>query len=211
MEKSFTKKTNSVAVRFFSLFDNEALAILGEEARNRNINYNIESLRYLYSMHQKNLMMCVNDLNKLALLNEPLTQSLINKHCFNLEAISVDEFLVKLFSGQNINKDLFMLLEEGMNEIQLLTQVTSFVKELFMINSYLSLYGKLDIEQIWGYKLPTQIANQRATLAKRFVLSDFKYIFTTLNNIELKLKTDRFIDANSYLQSSFRNLSAKLR
>jgi DNA polymerase-3 subunit delta len=211
MEKSFTKKTNSVAVRFFSLFDNEALAILGEEARNRNIKYNIEGLRYLYTMHQKNLMMCVNDLNKLALLNEPLTQSLINKHCFNLDTISVEEFLIKLFSGQNINKNLFVLLEEGMNEIQLLTQTKSFAKELFMVNSYLSLHGKLDIEQIWGYKLPEHLANQRATLAKKFVLSDFKYIFTTLNDIELKLKTDKFIDTNSYLQSSFRKLLAKLR
>lgn len=211
MTKSFTKKTNSCEVRFFAPFDNEALTILNNEAKKQNINTSVETLQYLYTMHQKELSLCVNDLKKLSILNEPITIGTVNAQCFGLTSISMDQFFIKLFNGQNINKDLFMLLEEGFNEIQLVTQTTAFIQQLFSINTYLKLYGQLNIKEIWGYNLPKNIANQRASLAMRFKQEQFCTMLNFFQDLELELKTKSTLDTSNYIQAKFRNFSASIR
>jgi len=211
MAKSFTKKANSVEVRFFAPNDQEAIGILNNEVKSRNLQCGIGELQYLYNMHQKDLSLCVNDLNKLAILTEPISVNVINAQCFGMGAVSIDDFFNKLFTGVNINKDLYMLLEEGMNEINLINQTTSFIQQLFSINTYLKLYGKLDILEIWGYKLPVNIANTRASIAMKFKQEDFLSMLEFFQNIELELKTKNTLEVNSYTQACFRKFSASLR
>jgi len=104
-----------------------------------------------------------------------------------------------------------MLLEEGMNEINLVNQTTTFIQQLFNINTYLKLHGKLNIIEIWGYKLPQNIANIRANIAMRFKTEDFTDMLNFFSSLELELKTKSTLDVNSYTQAQFRNFSASLR
>jgi len=212
MAKSFTKKTNSVEVRFFEPFESEAISILATQVAKKNLQCNYGELQYLYNMHHKDLALCINDLEKLSILDEPITINTINKHCFGMGNVSFEEFLYKLFRGENINYDLYMILQEGMNEVNLITQTISFVNELFTIHIYLKLYGELNIKEIWGFNLPAKIAQTRASIARRFGIEDFKEFFNFFSNLELELKTKaKYFDTNSYVQSHFRNFSAKLR
>jgi len=212
MAKSFSKKTNSVEIRFFEPNEQDAINLLYGEVKTLGLQCGFGELQYLYNMHQKDLSLCVSDLKKLALLNEPITVGIINAQCFGMGAVNIDEFFNKLFSGQNINRDLFMLLEEGMNEVYLVNQTTAFIQQLFTINSYLKLYGKLDILEIWGYKLPSNIANTRASLATKFTKQEeFTRMLEFFQDLELDLKTKTNLDTNSFTQSSFRNFSASLR
>jgi DNA polymerase-3 subunit delta len=211
MAKSFTKKSSSVEVRFFTPTDQEALNILNQTVQKYNLQCGFGELQYLFNMHQKDLSLCVNDIEKLSILNTPITVNIINAQCFGMGAISIDQLLNKLFTAQTINKDLYMILEEGMNEIQLLTQTISFIKELFTINSYVKLNGQLNVLDIWGYKLPQNIANQRANIAMRFTQEDFLRFLNYFLDLELQLKTINTLDQNSYTQAQFRNFSASLR
>ena len=211
MAKSFTKKTSSAEVRFFSPTDQEALHILNHEVQNKNLQCGFGELQYLYNMHHKDLTLCINDLNKLSILEEPITVNVINAQCFGMGAVSIDDFFNKLFTGQNINRDLYMIIEEGMNEIQLISQTTTFIQQLFIISSYLKLYGQLNIIEIWGYPLPKEIANTRASIAMKYKQDDFLRMLEFFQNLELDLKTKSTFDVNSYTQSSFRNFSASLR
>ncbi len=211
MAKSFTKKTNSVEVRFFAPNDNEALNILNQELKKRSLQCSPGELQYLYNMHQKDLSLCVNDLDKLSILHEPITISMINAQCFGMGAVNTEEFFAKLLSGQNINRDLYMLLEEGINEMQLLNQTISYIQLLFNINTYVKLYGKLDIIEIWGYNCPKHIANQKANIAVRYHQEHFLKMLEFFQEVELNLKTKSNLDINSYLQACFRNFSATLR
>ncbi len=211
MAKSFTKKSSSVEVRFFAPTDQEALHILNQQVIDKNLQCGFGELQYLYNMHHKDLSLCVNDLGKLSILEEPINVSIINAQCFGMGAVSIDDFLNKLFTQQNINRDLYMILEEGMSEIQLISQTTSFIQQLFTINSYFKLYGQLNIIEIWGYPLPKDIANTRASIAMRYKQDDFLRMLEVFQNLELELKTKNTFDINSYTQSSFRNFSASLR
>lgn len=211
MAKSFSKKTNSCEVRFFNPTDQEALHVLNNVIKEKNVQCGFGELQYLYNMHQKDLSLAVNDIDKLSILQEPITANIINAQCFGMGAISLDDFLNKLFTGQGINKDLYMLLEEGMNEINLINQSISYLQQLFNINTYLKLNGQLNIIEIWGYKLPTNIANTRASIAMKFTNDDFIRMFNFFSTLELDLKTRKGLDINSYTQASFRNFSASLR
>lgn len=211
MAKSFTKKTKSVEVRFFTPTDKEAIHILNEEVKKRNLQCGFRELQYLYNMHQKDLSLSANDLNKLAILDQPISVNIINSQCFGMGAVIIDDFFNKLFGGGNINRDLYMLLEEGMNEIYLINQTTSFIQQLFNINSYFRLYGRLDIVEIWGFKLPTNIANARASLAQRYKQEQFLEFLEFFLQLELELKTKTHLDTNSYTQACFRKFSASLR
>ncbi len=211
MAKSFTKKNQSVEVRFFTPNDKEAIHILNEEVKKRNLQCGFGELQYLYNMHQKDLSLSANDLNKLAILNQPISVNIINSQCFGMGAVIIDDFFNKLFGGGNINRDLYMLLEEGMNEIYLINQTTSFIQQLFNINSYFRLYGKLDIVEIWGFKLPPNIANARASLAQRYKQEQFLEFLEFFLQLELELKTKTHLDTNSYTQACFRKFSASLR
>jgi len=211
MAKSFTKKVEACEVRFFAPTDQEALHILNETVQSKNIKCGFGELQYLYNMHQKDLSLAINDLTKLSILQEPITANIINAQCFGMGAVSLDQFFNKLFTGQNINRDLYMLLEEGMNEVNLVNQATSFLQQLFNINSYLKLHGQLNVVEIWGYKLPLNIANERASIAMKFKSDEFKEMLNFFLHLELELKTKKGLEINSYTQASFRNFSASLR
>ncbi|MGK0255423.1 MAG: DNA polymerase-3 subunit delta [Arcobacteraceae bacterium] len=211
MAKSFTKKTNSCEVRFFSPTDQEAIHILNDVIREKDLQCGFGELQYLYNMHNKDLSLAVNDLDKLSILQEPITANIINAQCFGMGAVSIDDFLNKLFTAQNINRDLYMILEEGINEINLINQTTTFIQQLFNINSYLKLNGQLNILEIWGYKLPANIANTRASIAMKFRQEEFLEMLDFFLNLELELKTKKYLEVNSYTQAQFRNFSASLR
>jgi DNA polymerase-3 subunit delta len=99
---------------------------------------------------------------------------------------------------------LELLLEEGMNEIQLLNKITAFMQNLFMINTYLKLNGNLNIKEIWGFPLPKQIAEQQASIATRFKKEDYIYMLNFLLDLELELKSSKIADINSYFQAKIR-------
>lgn len=204
MEASFTKKTNSASVRFYPLEDYEAKNLLTAKANELGVKIHTNDLEFLYTMHQKDLSLCIADLSKLAILDDEITSKTISLQCFGLGSVNMDEFLEKLVLGKNINKDIYDLLEEGMNEVALVSRVTAFVQTLFMINSYLKLYGNLNIMEIWGYPLPTKIANKQAELAKRFQKNDFLSMLHFLQELELELKNTKVININTHLQSKLR-------
>lgn len=204
MESSFTKKNNAVSVRFYPLEDYEAKNLLIKKANELQIQIEPHDLEFLYTMHQKDLSLSMGDLKKLSILDGQITSKTINLQCFGLGSVNIDDFLEKLLLGKNINKDLYDLLEEGMNEVALVSRITGFVQTLFMINSYLKLNGTLNILEIWGFPLPQKIANRQAELAKKFQKDDFSSMLLFLQELELKLKSGKLIDLNSYLQSKLR-------
>ncbi len=204
MAKSFSAKTSSVEVRFFQPYDNEAISILYEYAQSLNTQIDHHSLGFLYNIHQKDLALCISDITKLAILNQPITAKTINQHCFGLGNVNIEEFLVDLFSKNDIEHTVYLLLEEGINEIYLLGRITTFAQTLFMINSYVKLYGNLNIKEIWGYPLPPKIAQQQASIAQRFTQNDYFNMMQFLQTLELELKSGKQLDNKAYLQAKLK-------
>lgn len=211
MEASFTLKTNSAAVRFFLPTDPEAIRFLEFEAKMLNMKIELSALNHLYFMHKNDLALSVNDMRKLAVLDELITTHLIDTHCFGIGAVNFEDFLHDLLSGKDISSDLSLLLEEGMNEIFLLNQVTSFVQQLFMISSYARAFGQPNPKEILGFIPPKNVWEKKSKLAINKKPEVFQEILEYLLNIELDFKSSKIDDQSLYLQASLRKFTVLFR
>ena len=211
MESSFSLKTNSAAVRFFQPTDTEAIKFIEYEAKQLGIQYEISALNHLYFMHKNDLALCVNDLKKLAILNKLVTINLIDNNCFGIGIVNFEDFLHDLLSGKDIGDDLNLILEEGMNEIFLLNQVTSFVQQLFMISSYARTIGQPNPKEILGFIPPKNVWEKKSKLAINKKPELFQEILEYLLNIELELKSSKIDNQSLYLQSSLRKFTVLFR
>jgi DNA polymerase-3 subunit delta len=211
MESSFSLNTNSVAVRFFLPNDGEAIRLLESEAKSLNIIYELSALNHLYFMHKNNLALCVNDLKKLAILQEVVTSNVVNTHCFGIGAVNFEDFLHDLLSGKDISDDLELLLEEGMNEIFLLNQVTSFVQQLFMISSYARTMGQPNPKEILGFIPPKNIWEKKSKLAINIKPEIFEEMLNYLLNMELDFKSSKIDNQNLFIQAALRKFTVIFR
>ena len=211
MESSFSLKTNSAAVRFFLPTDVEAIKFLEYEAKMLQIKYELSALNHLYFMHKNDLALCVNDLRKLAILDELITTNIIDANCFGIGVVNFEDFLHDLLSGKDIGNDLALILEEGMNEIFLLNQVTSFVQQLFMISSYARTIGQPNPKAILGFIPPKNIWEKKSKLAINRKPEVFQEILEYLLNIELEFKTSKIDNQSLYLQASLRKFTVLFR
>jgi DNA polymerase-3 subunit delta len=211
MEASFSLKTNSAAVRFFLPTDPEAIRFLEFEAKMLDMKIELSALNHLYFMHKNDLALCVNDMRKLAVLDELITTHLVDTHCFGIGAVNFEDFLHDLLSGKDISSDLSLLLEEGMNEIFLLNQVTSFVQQLFMISSYARAFGQPNPKEILGFIPPKNVWEKKSKLAINKKPEVFQEILEYLLNIELDFKSSKIDDQSLYLQASLRKFTVLFR
>ena len=162
-------------------------------------------------MHKNDLALCVNDLKKLAILDQLITVNLVDANCFGIGVINFEDFLHDLISGKDVGDDLSLILEEGMNEIFLLTQVTSFVQQLFMISSYARTLGQPNPKEILGFIPPKNIWEKKSKLAINKKPETYQEILEYLLNIELELKSSKINDQNSYIQASLRKFTVLFR
>jgi DNA polymerase-3 subunit delta len=206
-EKVFVEKNDALFVRFFNPKPYEATNILQEEANKLNLNYTQDALTHLYSTHDENLALCVNDLKKLQILDDQITYNTISKYCFGMGEVSIDSFLEQLLNNKEITYSVNKILEDGINEVFLISQITTFIQQLFMINSYTRTHGYPDSKEILGYSPPKDIWEKKTSIASKIKPKQYLEMLLYYNNIELDLKTNRHLNSTSYVISKLRQHS----
>ena len=146
-------------------------------------------------------------MKKLQILQKPIDTKLISTHCFGMGEVSLDGFLHKLLDNQNINRDIYNLLEEGVNEIFIITQITSFVQQLFMINSYTRTHGYPNAKEILGYSPPKDVWDKKCAIASKIRPETYLRILDFYSELEFELKSNKHIEQNSYISSKLREHS----
>lgn len=211
MESSFQANKNACFVRFFPLNNSEALNFLQREAKRLKIDYEDSALSHLYFMHKQNLSLSTNDLNKLAILQEKITVKIVDLHCFGVGGVNFEEFLHSLISCKDISDDLAKLIEEGMNEIFIVNQISSFIQQLFMISSHARLYALVNPVEILGYNPPKHIWEAKSKLAINIKPQEFLKMLEFILDLELDLKSSKIDDISIYLQAKLRKFTVLFR
>ena len=207
LEKLFTKKSDFIIVRFFNPNNHEAIEILNIEAVKQNINFTADAISYLYSIHEHDLELCMNDFNKLKIFDQQITSKTISQHCIGMGTIHIDDFLHDLLENKNVNDQIQTILEEGINEIFLISQINSFVQQLFMINSYTRINGFPNAKEILGYIPPPNVWKKKISLASKIKQNIFFDIMIFYNELELELKSNKYIDSHYFFISNIRKHS----
>jgi len=186
---AFTKKMNAEHVRFFQPSLNEAVSIIQSQAQNLDIQIDRYAIEHLLMAQNLNLSMAINELEKLSILNSPITSKEIDEHIFSLAPMAVNEFLFSLFSKKPLTDIINQISKLGEDEFALLRQIQYFTNQLFLYHIYIKLHGTPNAKEILGFTPPKHIVDRYAKLAIKTPIDVFEKIFDTLAVGEIAMKT----------------------
>jgi len=205
--KSFKKNF----VRFFKPNLDEALKLLHVKAKEVGLNIDRYALQYLYMLHIEELSLCVNEFEKLLILEKEISSADIDRVVSGLGAVGLDSFVEKLLKKESIKSSFISLCESGgADEVKVINSIQSYISQLLLFHMYIKTHNSFDARAILGYPLPPQLAKIRADLSMKIDISSYKNMLEHLVKSELALKKIKNIDKNSYLISSLIKLQTYL-
>lgn len=208
--KSFLPKLGADSIRFFNPFFNEAKNIIRQESQLLNLQINEDAITHLLLSQNSDLSLACNELEKLSILQTPINIKEINEHVFPLAEVKLDQLIMALLEKKDFLSNLQRLLETGENEIQIITAISNFITQLFLFHTYIKVNGVIDSKAVLGYKLPSFIEKERASLCIRFKLKTYEKLLDHLLQTELTLKSGGSKDSHSILLSSLLKLQSIL-
>lgn len=200
LTKLFDKQNSGVFVRLFKADFNEALQLLQNHANAVGLSIDRYALQHLYIVHSEDLSLCVNECEKLLVLDKEIGINDINTFVYGLGTVSMDLFITKLLEKKDIKEEFERLVEgDGIEEIRIVNAIQAHVSQLFLFHAYIKLHGAFDAKAILGYPLPPQLAAQRSQHSIKIDLSTFHQLSTQLIDAEYRLKKIGNVDKTSYL------------
>lgn len=203
MSKCFDKSLNSAFVRLFKAEANEAIQLLQNHAQTIGLRIDRYALQHLYMLHTEDLALCVNECEKLLILDKEIQISDINLLVYGLGSVSMDQFITKLLEKKDIKEEFLRLVEgDGIEEIRIINALQTYLSQLFLFHAYIKIHGSFDAKAVLGYPLPPQLANERSRQSIKIDVQTYHKLLTLLTDAEYRLKKMGNVEKNSYLLAS---------
>jgi len=211
LTKLFEKQNDGVFVRLFKAEFNEAMQLLQNHANAVGLSIDRYALQHLYMIHTEDLSLCVNECEKLLVLDKEIGINDINTLVYGLGSVSMDHFITKLLEKKDIKEEFERMIEgDGIEEIRIVNAIQAHVSQLFLFHAYIKLYGSFDAKAILGYPLPPQLAAQRSQHSIKIDLVTYHKLSNQLIDAEYRLKKMGNVEKTSYLLSSLIKLQSSL-
>ena len=209
--KALTTAFGKNFVRFFKPNHSEAISFLQDEARKISLHINNYALGHLYQLHNEDLSLSMNELEKLSLLNKEISVVDIDNLVHGMGEVVIEEFIAKLLEKQNIITLYKSFIENGnIDAIGFINALENYLYMLFSFHSYIKLYGNYDATKILGYPLPPQLAKKRADQSIKIKISTYHKLFEILINAEYELKKNSHIEKEAFIISTIIKLQKNL-
>jgi DNA polymerase-3 subunit delta len=199
--KAFGKKSTMV-VRFFHPKHGEAINIIAQISKSKNIQIDNYAISHLLNLHNSNISLAVNELDKFTIFDTEITTKDIDTLVYGLGATNIDGLVKKVINKKEFKDDLKNLTEHGEDEIFILTQITSYINQLYMFNIYIRVHGAPNALDILGYPAPAFVVKEKAELSLRFKPQTYYKMHELLLNTELKMKSAKGVDKTAILLST---------
>jgi len=209
--KSFAPKKDANFVRFFKPNQGEAIFLIDTRAKEIGLHVNRFVLSHLYQLENEDISLCINDLEKLNILDKEIEICDVDKLIYGLGNVGVDQFIYELLQKKDIKETYIRLTElGGSDEIRIINAIQTYLGQLFLFYMYIKINGKFDARAVLGYPLPPAIAQEKSRLCMLFDLKTYNSIFNLLLESEFKLKKIQNIDKSSLLLSTLIKLQTFL-
>ncbi|MDD3443053.1 MAG: DNA polymerase III subunit delta [Sulfurimonas denitrificans] len=195
-------KTKTMCVRFFHPSHTEAIASVAQIAHEKNVNIDTQTINHLLNIQNSDIALACNEIEKLRVYDRAITTKDIDSLIFGLAQINIDDFIKKILNKRDFKSDLMSLLEHGEDEIRLLTALTSYLTQLYMFNIYIRVNGAPDAMEILGYRAPSFVVEDKATISIKIKPSQYYKLHELLLESELKMKHSH-VDKSAILLSTF--------
>jgi len=199
-KKAFAK-THAMSVRFFHPKEFEAQNILLQVAQEKNVNIDKYTLSHLLQMHNGDVALAVNEIDKFRVYDRAITIKDVENLVYGLGEVNLDDFIKSLLAKKSFSDDLQSILEHGEDEIRVLTAITSYITQLYMINIYIRVNGAPNAIDILGYPAPKFVIDEKAALSIKIKPFTYSKLHELLLESELAMKSAN-IDKGAILLST---------
>ncbi len=188
LQSAFSDKKGGVWVRFFEASAKEAVALLQQKAQQLGLQIDHYALQHLINLLHNNLSLCMIELEKLSVLNRPVTSKEIDRLVYSTAPLAVEQLLTEIFEKAPIIATIARLLELGYDEFSILRATQYFLNDIFLLNAYIKLHGAPDFNAIFGFTPPPHIRERKQRLALRIKSSSLLKIYEHLIRSDLRIK-----------------------
>ena len=188
LQSSYTDKKGGVWVRFFEPNIRDGLPLLQQKAAQIGLDIDHYALQHLMLLLNNNLALCMNELDKLAILGTKVTSKDIDRLVYSTAPLAIEKLLIEIFNKKPITATITKLLELGEDESSILRATQYFINEIFLINAYIKVHGQPDFKEIFGFLPPKQVRDQKQQLALRVKSAALLKIFEHLLENEIVMK-----------------------
>jgi DNA polymerase-3 subunit delta len=188
LQSSFTEKKGGVWVRFFEPNIRDGMPLLQQKSAQIGLDIDHYALQHLMLLLNNNLALCMNELDKLAILGTKVTSKDIDRLVYSTAPLAIEKLLIEIFNKKPITATITKLLELGEDESSILRATQYFVNEIFLINAYIKVHGQPDFKEIFGFVPPQHVRDQKQQLALRVKSAALLKIFEHLLESEIELK-----------------------
>ncbi|MGW8169951.1 MAG: DNA polymerase III subunit delta [Sulfurovaceae bacterium] len=204
------RSDDAIEVRLFEPSVRESITILQKKANTLQIRIDSYALEHLIMTLNNNLMLCSNELEKLSILNKPITTKDIDDLVYSDAPLGIEKLLIDLCNKKPISNTINTLLELGEDAAYLLRSTQMFMNQILLFQAYIKINGNVNSAEILGYKLPKQIEEQKAALASRIKSSSLLKILEHLLRSELEIKSAPAPQKETLLYGMFIKLQSYL-
>jgi DNA polymerase III delta subunit len=186
-------------VRFFKPELKDLIIASNEYLAKQNKTIDIEHLKYLISKIDYRFLF--RELDKL-MIADKINNETIDKLVFNFSETSFDEVFDTLFENGDYLEKLQFLLGQGVDETQIITAFTRYIKNLYLFHLHIKNIGYQNVSKdALGYQIPPQLENKRKNFASFLKEAQFYEFFKILLSSELEIKSSR--DKTAVLFATF--------
>lgn len=198
-------------VRFFKPNHSEAIFFLQDRAKKISLSINNFALNHLYQIHNENLSLSANELEKLSLLNKEISVVDIDNLVYGMGEINITEFMTKLLAKQNIVSLYKSLIENGnIDAVGLINALENHLYMLFSFHSYIKINGTYDVVKILGYPLPPHLAKEYADQSIKIKTATYQKLFEILIDAEYNLKKNSHLEKEGFAISTIMKLQKSI-
>ena len=208
--KAFNKKSGGIEVRMFPPFASEAKAMVLQEAQRLGIQLDGYSATHLIDSQNGDLGLAFNELTKLQILARPITNKDIDTLVYGVGVVKMDQFMNHLLAKKDFKEELQQILEQGEDEIRILTSLSAHISQLYLFYAHIKMNGVADSRAILGYKLPANLEKERAQQSIRLKQPQYEKILNLLLDNELKMKSSGGMDKGALLLATLIKLQSML-
>jgi len=203
------KKQTTMSVRFFSPNHGEAINIVSQIAREKNVNIDNYSITHLLNTHNGDVALSCNEIDKFKVFDKAISTKDIDQLVHGLAEVSIDDLIKKLLNKKDFKFDLSNILDHGEDEIRVITAITAYITQLYMFNIYIRVNGAPNALEILGYPAPKFVVDEKASMSLRFKPETYYKLHELLLDSELKMKSSG-VDKDAILLSTLIRLQQLL-
>ncbi|MGL2379852.1 DNA polymerase III subunit delta [Helicobacter pylori] len=170
-------KDEAICTRFFIPKTWESLKFLQERANFLHLDISGHLLNALFEINNEDLSVSFNDLDKLAILNTPITLEDIQELSSNAGDMDLQKLILGLFLKKSVLDIYDYLLKEGKKDADILRGLERYFYQLFLFFAHIKTTGLMDAKEVLGYAPPKEIAENYAKNALRLKEADYKRVF----------------------------------